>query len=129
MLLEKTGTQSYPAIEYLPCGSGTAYKIGMCLKIASGVAAKCAATDAPQYICFGEKTGVTGEAIPAVRVSKDDTYAAALTVSGAALSVGDKVTLHTDGIKVTATTSSGVAEIVGFATAAQAAGDTVYVKF
>lgn len=128
MLIEKTGTQSYPAIEYLPCGT-IDYKVGQCLKVASGAAALCGATEAPQYICFGEKKGVAGEFIPAIRVSKDDTYAAPLQAAGTALKVGDKVTLHTDAIKATATTTNGVAEIVGFATATKAAGETVYVKF
>lgn len=127
MILEKTGTMSYPGIEYLPCGNGTEYKVGQCLKLASGVAAL--ETAAPEYICFGEKTGATGELIPAIRVSKEDTYAAALSAAGTSLKVGDKVTIAADGIRVTATTSGGVAEIVGFATAAKAVGDLVYVKF
>ena len=44
------------------------------------------------------------------------------------LNIGDKVTLHTDGLQVTATTTSGVAEIVSKLSAA-ASGDQLVVKF
>ena len=43
------------------------------------------------------------------------------------LKLGDKVTLHTDGLQVTATTASGVAEVVGMD--GTAAGDRVRVRF
>ena len=43
--------------------------------------------------------------------------------------VGDKVTIATDGIRVTATTASGVAKIVEFAKGTKATGDTVLIKF
>ena len=45
----------------------------------------------------------------------------------AAIGVGDKVTIHTDGMQVTATKTSGVAQIV--ALDGQAVGDRVVVKF
>lgn len=126
MMLEKTETQSYPGLEYLPSGNGTEYKIGQCLKIASGVAALGA--DEPEYICFGERTGKTGDLIPAIRILAGETYAAPLSQAGTALKIGDKVSIASDGIRLTATTG-GIAEIIGFATASKAAGDLVYVKF
>ena len=43
------------------------------------------------------------------------------------MKLGDKVTLHTDGLQVTATTASGVAEVVGMD--GTAAGDRVRVRF
>lgn len=43
------------------------------------------------------------------------------------LNIGDKVTLHTDGLQVTATTTSGVAEIVNLIETA--VGGKVIVKF
>ena len=41
--------------------------------------------------------------------------------------LGDKVTIYTDGLQVTATTTSGVAEVVGMD--GTAAGSTVLVRF
>ena len=55
------------------------------------------------------------------------------TTNSAAFSsakIGQKVTLHTDGLQVTATTASGVAEIVDFDDKAKSgAGGTVHVRF
>ena len=53
----------------------------------------------------------------------ETTAQAALT----AVKPGDRVTLHTDGLQVTATTASGVAEIVQ--KDADAAGSRVRVRF
>ena len=47
--------------------------------------------------------------------------------SGTTLAVGSKVTLHTDGMQVTATTTGGVAEITSIE--GQTVGDAVTVKF
>ena len=55
---------------------------------------------------MANKTGAAGEFVQAIRVSKDDTYEAALSAAGTALKIGDKVTLDADGIRVTATTVS-----------------------
>lgn len=129
MKLHTSQTASMPALENLPCAAGTSYKIGMGLVVASGVAAKVGATTAPEYICMSEKIGASGQQVQAVRVLKGETYEAPLSADGAALKIGDKVTIDADGIRVTATTTSGVAQITGFMTENQAAGDAVLVKF
>lgn len=126
MLIEKTQTRSYPEIELIPEVNTTEYKIGQCL---SAAGALVTGTTKPEYICAATRTGVTGGMLPVIRVNAGDTYAAKLSASGSSLSVGDKVTIASDGIRVTATTNDGVAEIVAFATSAQASGDVVYVKF
>ena len=43
------------------------------------------------------------------------------------VNIGDKVTLHTDGMQVTATTASGVATVVG--RVGTGVGDMQYVRF
>lgn len=126
MKLHKSQTASQPALEYIPAATATAYKVGMGLTLGE-TAAKVAATAVPEYICMAEVTGATS--IPAIRVLQGETYEAKLSAAGSALKVGDKVTIDADGIRVTATTASGVAKIVGFATELKAAGDGVYIKF
>lgn len=129
MKLFQRNNASQAPLELIPCTASTAYKIGMGLTVASDGSAKVAATATPEYICMSEKTGVAGEFVQAIRVDEADTYEANLSAAGTGLKVGDKVTIDTDGIRVTATTTSGVAKIVGFKTAAKAAGDGVLIKF
>lgn len=129
MKLHTTQTASYPALVEVPCAAGTEYKIGMALNVTAGAAALASGTTVPTHICFAKKTGVEGETVQAIRVLKGETFEAPLPADGAALKIGDKVTIAADGIGVTATTTSGIAQIVGFMTEAKAAGDGVLVKF
>ena len=117
-----------PLVE-LPCAAGTAYKIGQALTVSNDVASLAAGATKPEYICQAEKTGIAGETVQAIAVLPGEIYEAALSEDGASLKVGDKVTIATDGIKVTATTASGVAKIVEFTNGTKAAGDAVLVKF
>lgn len=129
MKLHTSQNASIPALENLPCAAGTEYKIGMGLVVSAGAAAKVGATATPEYICMSEKKGVAGQYVQAIRVLKGETYEAKLSEAGSALKIGNKVTIDADGIRVTATTASGVAQITGFMTEEQAAGDAVLVKF
>lgn len=114
--------------EYLPCSAITP-KVGMALTQSGGNLALASGTTAPTYISMTEReTACTaGELIPVVRVQKDTVYETALAASGASLKVGDRVTLHTDGMQVTATTTGGVAEIVEIL--GTAVGEKVRVRF
>lgn len=125
MKLYKTYGASVPPVETIPADSDLTYKVGEGLVITSNEAAKATGTTAPTHICVGPAKD--GE-VPVIKMSKDDIYVAALSAAGTSLNVGDKVTINTDSIKLTATTTSGVAEIVGFATAGKAAGDEVYFR-
>ena len=102
-----------PGIEYLPAGAITP-KVGMALTVSSGKLAVASGTTAPSYIsmCERETACTAGELIPVIRVGKDMILETTLSADGSAVSIGDKVTLHTDGMKVTATKTGGVAELV-----------------
>lgn len=114
-----------PPIEYLAPTASEAYTVGEALVISEGGATKCGPAAVPRYICMGP-VNEAGR-LPASRVQKDIVYAAPLSAAGTSLKIGDKVTLHTDGLGVTATTASGVAEIVGIE--GTAAGELVNVRF
>ena len=115
--------------EYLEASAIGACKVGMALTQSSGNLALASGTTAPTYISMTERdTACTaGDLIPVVRVQKDTVYETTLAASGASLKVGDRVTLHTDGMQVTATTTSGVAEIVEIL--GTAIGGKVRVRF
>ena len=126
--LHKSDFNGTMPLEYLPGKAGESYAPGEALAVASGAVTKCGATTAPAYLCAGKlESAAEGTLVPAVRVSRDRSYRAPLSAAGTALKVGDKVTLSADGLGVTATTASGVAEITEiFGTAV---GDEVAVRF
>lgn len=118
--------------EYLPCSAITP-KIGMALVQSAGNLAIAAGTNAPAYISMVEKDSActAGDLIPVIRVDHDTIFETTNSAAFSSIKRGDKVTLHaSNGLQVTATTTSGVAEIVDFDEAAAAgAGGVVHVRF
>lgn len=118
-----------PGIEYLPCGAITP-KVGMALVQTSGNLAIATGTSKPAYIsmCERETACTAGDVIPVMRVQPDMIFETVWSAAATAINLGDKVTLHaSDGLQVTATTTGGVAEVVGMD--GTAVGNTVRVRF
>lgn len=113
--------------EYMTAGALGAVENGLALTVTSGKLAKCPATTKPAYICMYNGTVADGDVIPVIRVNEDTRYCTTFAVAPTGVAVGAKVTLHTDGMQVTATTSSGVAEVCEIR--GTAAGDEVLVRF
>ena len=115
-------------LEYLPCSAITP-KVGMAMVQASGNLALASGTTAPTYIsmCERKEACTAGDLIPVVRVQKDIIFGVPAQAAMTSVKLGDKVTIYTDGLQVTATTTSGVAEVVGMEDTA--AGSTVLVRF
>jgi hypothetical protein len=113
----------------LPTTASETYKQGEALVITSGAVTKCGATAAPTHICGCDYVApATGnKSIPCYPIFKGYELETTLQAAGTSLVIGDKVTLHTDGLQVTATTTSGVAEIVKMN--GTAVGSSVIVKF
>ena len=83
--------------------------LGELLKLSAGKLVKSGATEMPQYVAeSGNRDGF----VTVKRIYEDEIYETVLAADGASLKIGDKVTIHTDGLKATATTTSGVFEIV-----------------
>lgn len=116
--------------EYLPAGAITP-KVGLALTESSGNLAVCTGTNVPTYISATESAAAltAGTVIPVIRVSKESVYETSLSASGTSLKIGDKVTISSNGDQVTATTASGVAEIVAFPDGVQSSGARVWVRF
>ncbi len=102
-----------PGIEYLPAGAITP-KVGMALVMSSGQLALATGANAPTYIsmCERESACTAGDIIPVIRVNHDMIFETEFSAAATSVKLGSKVTLNTDALKVTGTTTSGVAEVV-----------------
>lgn len=115
--------------EYLPCGAITP-KIGMALVQSSGVFAIATGTTKPTHISMVEKSAActSGDIISVIRVQPDQVFEVTNSASLSGVNIGAKVTLHaSNGLQITGTTSSGVAELVY--KEADAAGSRCLVRF
>lgn len=97
-------------IEYYLGTDAEAFKLGEALVQTSGRLTKCGATATPEFICLADQAAEASAKtpIPVERVREDIEYSAVSTATVAATLVGSKVTLHTDGLSPTATTTSGI---------------------
>ena len=116
-----------PPIEHMKAAEGETVKLGEALTLDAGALTKCGATVKPSYIAVGpaDMHGMTPVIAVQAYMVFETTLSAAAGEGG--LRAGSKVTLSADGLQVTATTASGVAEIVSID--GGAVGDTVLVKF
>lgn len=121
--------QSTLPFEYLPTTASETYVIGELLKLSSGALTKSGATDTPVFISEASYVapGSNQQPLAVTRIPKTMKYETTNTASLAAVPIGSKVTIYTDGLQVTATTSSGVAEIVS--KSGDAIGSKVVVRF
>ena len=99
-------TGSVEPFAYLEKTAGETVQAGEALSVANGKLTKCAAAAKPEYIAMG---GENRQGLgPVIRVLPTTVFEVPAAADQSALAVGSKVTLHTDGLQVTATTSGGV---------------------
>lgn len=118
-----------PAWEYMPCGA-IAPKIGQAMVLnTSGQLAVASGGTAPTYIsmCDRETALEAGTVIPVIRVNADIIFETTASAAITSVKPGNKLTLSTDGLQVTATTESGVAEVIS--KDGDTAGNKVRVRF
>ncbi len=118
-----------PPYEYLPAAA-IVPKIGMALvPNSSGQLAAASGTAMPKYICMQEKeSAVTaGDLIPVIRAVGGIVFETTFSAAATSVKIGSKVTLSSDGLQVTGTTTDGVAEVVEMD--GTAAGNAVRVRF
>lgn len=102
---------------------------GMALTMADGKLVKATGAEKPKYIGMYRGNVADGDVIPVIQVDSGVTFETTFAASAADVNVGDKVTIHTDGLQVTATTASGVAEVIAKIDDNDEAGDRVLVRF
>ena len=117
-----------PAYEYLPCGA-IQPQVGLSLTVTSGNLAVASGTTAPSYISMREedKAVAAGTIIPVIKVRDHIVFETTFSAAATSIKVGDKVTISSDGLQVTATKTGGVAEIVWME--GTASGSKVRVRF
>lgn len=118
-----------PVTMELPTTASETYKVGETLKIATGALTKASGADVPTYVsCANYVAPATGnKKLPVCKINPGQIYRVPLQAAGTSLVVGDKVTIHTTGLEVTATTTSGVATILEIE--GTAVGNKVKVHF
>lgn len=113
--------------EYKAVGITGAIDVGTLLKLSSGKLVKATGTDQPQYVSMREGTVADGDVIPVTAITENTRFMTTFAAAATSIKVGDRVTIHTDGEQVTATTG-GCAEISELR-GSGAAGDEVIVFF
>ena len=125
----ENGRQNVPEPEYLDATASEAISIGEALVLTGGKLTKCGATNKPTYISMGElSASATKRNIAVCRVEPNQVFEVECSASPSSLVPGDKVTITTDALGVTATTTSGVATVVN-TNGAALAGDKITVRF
>ena len=117
-----------PEPEFLDVTDGEAVEEGEALVLSAGKLTKCGVTKKPEFISMAILAAdATERRIAVCRVESNQVYEVPVSAAPTALVPGDKVTIHTDGLQVTATTADGVVTVVNTIGAA-VAGDTILVR-
>ena len=115
-----------PEILQIPATAAESYAVGETLHLSSGAVTKASGTVAPEYICAEKKTAKAGDTVSCYLVEHNQEYETITSADGT-LTVGVKYTIASDGLKVTATSTSGVAEVVSVA--GTTSGSKAIVRF
>lgn len=117
-----------PAYEYLPCGA-IQPQVGLAMAVTGGNLAIARGTTVPSYISMREEGAAVaaGTVIPVIKVRDHIVFETTFSAAATSIKVGDKVTISSDGLQVTATKTGGVAEIVWME--GTASGSKVRVRF
>ena len=104
----------FPVIKTLPTTASTEYKIGDALILSGGGVVKATGTTKPEYIAAANYSApATGmEPLPAYLIAPGMEWETTFAADATAVKEGTKVTIHTDGAQLTATATSGVAQIL-----------------
>jgi len=128
LLKIENGRMNVPSPVYHEATANEEIHIGEALVLTAGKLTKCAATKKREFIAMGHVGAAdTNRKVAACRVESNQVYEVPVTAAPTSLKVGDKVTLHTDGLQVTATTSDGVITVESLNGAA-AIGDKIVVR-
>jgi hypothetical protein len=119
-----------PPWKYLPATGSTKPDIGLALVLSSGKLVKASGTTKPTHICMREEPAAVpaGTLLPVIEIERDQVFEVTNSASLASVNVGQAVTISSDGLQVTGTTSSGVATIVE-KTPGTGTGNPTLVKF
>ncbi len=127
------GRMNVPETESLPTTASEVYKEGEALVLSSGKLTKASGTTKPTHISLADYTApASGQKdLPCYRIEKNMVFEVPVTFSStaAAIVVGSKLTVATDGLGVTDVTTGGVITVVDAqdANTDKASGDKISV--
>lgn len=124
----ENGRMNVPEPVYHDVTDAEAVEYGEALVLTSGKFTKCGAKVKPTHIAMGSVAAdATKRTLAAARVEENQLYEVPITAAPTGLVAGSKVTLHTDGLQVTATTTDGVITVESVNNAATA-GEKIIVR-
>lgn len=112
--------------EFFPVGSADITE-GQALVLTNGLLVKAGSTTKPTFIALADAKANAADCAVG-RVESNQLYEVAVTAAPTSLKPGTKVTIDSTALKVTATATDGVAEIVDLHGATKA-GDVIVVRF
>lgn len=113
--------------EYYPAGAITGLVPGTLLYLNAGKLAVAGGTTKPQFIAQHSGTTSDGQQIAVEKIKESTIYETTCSAAFTSIKVGNKVTIGTDGLTVTATTDSGVATVIDID--GTAIGSKILVRF
>ncbi len=116
-IISKTEVVTGPPITHRFSGTANeAFTYGEALVLSNGLLTKAGATVKPSYICLKDVAAMGADVsvnnIPVITVTENLEFETTSTAAILPAAIGTKVTLHTDGLKVTATATNGVFTIL-----------------
>lgn len=98
--------------EYKEAAAMASCQVGLALTVTDGKLCPATGSTRPRYISMYGKPTAEGQQIPVLPVYADMKFVTRFSEDASALKVGDKVTIDETALYATATTASGVLEIV-----------------
>ena len=118
--LHRKSTAATEAIEYVIAGEKLA--LGVLVKYSNGKLVKATGADVPEYVTLG--TAEADKVCAVKRIYEDEVFETTLSVDGASVKLGDKLTIAANADAVTATTTGNfeVIEMDGTAVGSKVRG-------
>ena len=120
--------ENYPVQRTVATTAATAIPADAAISMTGGKAVLATGTTRPLYISLGSvAASAAPPATPVQVVVSHHVYETTFSAGAGAVNESDRVTIHTDGLQVTATTTNGIARVVR--KFGDAAGSRVWVRF
>lgn len=119
---------NFPVMQTAPTTANTAIAADAAVSLTAGKAVLAVGAVKPRFITAGAvDSSAEPSDTPVQHVLPQDVWETSFAFDASAMNEGDKVTIHSDGLQVTATTTNGVATVVR--KFGSAVGSKVWVRF
>lgn len=106
--------ENFNTTDFFPTTASETYTEGEGLVMTAGALTKVGATAKPEYIAAASYVAPSSgqKKLPVYPVLPNHEYLTTFAADATSVAEGSKVTIHTDGAQITATTTSGVVTII-----------------